>query len=147
MTELYNGFIFLDCINKLYYGIILQNHGQIYAGRKMTLYCMKWTPGSPGEPRGPRQTTKTTISTNLKIGSSRLLHPNPFVARHLAGDSQGLFCHVYYENRSPFGCPNTAPNTCMNITACNLCMNITASNIRMNMTAPSICMNVTASNI
>ena len=54
-------------------------------------------PGIPGDPREPPRTTKTSISKQIySARSSRLLHPNPFVARHHSEDPP-------QPNGAPFG--------------------------------------------
>ena len=61
---------------------------------------------APGTRHGPWGLRSKKTATPPQISSprsSRLLHPNPFVATHHPKDSHAFFYHVYYENAAPFG--------------------------------------------
>ena len=97
LRQIYNGRYIMAIISwQIYYcryiaADILQ---QIYYSRYITAYRL--------------HTTKTTISQQMNSArSSRLLNLNPLVAMHRPKASSGLFYHVYFDNRAPFGRPQS----------------------------------------
>ena len=109
ITESYQGIKFRNYMIELYYRIILIKRIPVIPGEcpeppetsgDAPVTPMGHPMGAPGTLWAPPRTTGTAISQRMfSARSSRLLHPNPFVATRHAKNSPGPLYPVYVEDR------------------------------------------------